>query len=911
MYKSGSILLGCMFLAVSSIAQLMPVNLTCEYLKEPLGIDIRTPRFSWQFTSTERNQYQASYELIVSDDIRQVESGLGSNWSSGTIISGENSNIVYKGDPLQPFTRYYWRVRVRATGGQSSGWSSIASFETAMLAATDWKASWITDGSKQFERDEDFYQDDPMPLFRKELLIKKKVRAARLYISGLGYYEAYMNNHKISENKLDPGFTSYRKEVLYVTHDITKQLKKGKNTLGVMLGNGWWNALPLRLFGRFNIRNVQQTGRPCLKAELHIQYADGTKELVYTDESWETAPGPVIRNSVYLGETYDARKEKAFESSVGWKKAVPGTGPGGVLTAQLAPPIRITKTLSPVSLKEVGKDTFLVDMGQNFAGFASIKVKAPAGTRISLRYGEDTFKNGRLNYLTTVAGHIKEIWNLKGGPGAPKTAWQQDDYITKGVGLESWSPRFTFHGFRYVEITGWPGKPGLQDIEGLRLNSDLIPVGSFSCSYEPFNKLHEVIQWTFLSNVFSVQSDCPGREKMGYGADIVVTAPSYCYNYDMSQFYRKAVKDFANDQQPDGGITEIAPYTGIADKGYGGESGPLGWQLAFPFLQEQLYDFYGDKEIISSQYEAFKKQLDFLESKAVDGLFHWDISDHEALDPKPEAFSASAFYYHHAILGAAFADILQQEADKEKYTKLAAGIKNRIQRKYAIPGTGRFDNATQSAQLFALWYEFAKDEKASLEVLMDEFERHNNHISTGIFSTKMLFDVLAANRLQDKIFELVSQKTYPGWLYMLEKGATTLWETWEYPEHASLNHPMFGSVEEWFYESVLGIRAMSPGFEKISIKPQPPKELTWAKGSYHSIKGIISSGWKKEGASFLLQVSIPPNTTAVIGVPCGDQQSITEKGKNISEAAGIQYLGKEAGHTLLSVGSGEYEFVVL
>lgn len=908
MYKYICSLVALVAFTIPVAAQLYPVNLTCEYMKDPLGIDIHTPRFSWQFTSTERNQFLHAYELIVSNDISKIEKGTGSTWTSGQIKSGENTNIIYAGQPLQSFTRYYWRVRVRSGEGKLSAWSAIASFETAMLAASDWKADWINDGQQQFEKDEDFYQEDPMPLFRKQIIIKKKIATARLYISGLGYYEAYLNNNKIGENKLDPGFTTYRKEVLYVTHDITRLLKKGNNTLGVMLGNGWWNALPLRLFGRFNIRDVQQTGRPCLKAQIHISYTDGSREMVRTDETWETAPGPILRNSVYLGETYDARKEKPFESKSGWNKAVTATGPDGQLSAQLVPPIRVTKVLRPISVKEIGKDTFLVDMGQNFAGFARIKLNAPEGTRISLRFGEDTFKNGHLNYLTTVAGHIKEIWNLKGGPGSPKTAWQQDVYIAKGGGFETWAPRFTFHGFRYVEITGWPGKPGLQDIEGLRLQSDLAPAGSFSCSYQPFNKLHEVIQWTFLSNVFSVQSDCPGREKMGYGADIVVTAPSYMYNYDMSQFYRKTVKDFANDQQPDGGITEIAPYTGIADKGYGGQSGPLGWQLAFPYVQQQLHSFYGDKQIIAANYEAIKKQLEFLNSKSVDGLFHWDISDHEALDPKPEAFSASAFYYHHALLAAEFADILKQTADKEKFTKLAKDIKNRIIRKYAVPSTGRFDNATQSAQLFALWYSLADNPKAALEVLMKEFERHKNHISTGIFSTRMLFDVLREQNEVEKMFELVSQKTFPGWIYMLENGATTLWETWAYPENApSQNHPMFGSVEAYFYESIAGIKGLSPGFDKIRIHPQAPKALTWAKGEYHSIKGLIRSEWKKEGDTFFLSVTIPANTTAEIWLPTASYQTISENGKKI-DAAEITRI--ENDYKVLTVGSGRYEYVV-
>ncbi|MGL6269751.1 MAG: family 78 glycoside hydrolase catalytic domain, partial [Chitinophagaceae bacterium] len=339
----------------------------------------------------------------------------------------------------------------------------------------------------------------------------------------------------------------------------------------------------------------------------------------------------------------------------------------GLLTAQMLPPIRTTKIINPVHISEVGKDTFIVDMGQNFAGVARIKVKGVAGTEVSLRFAEITHTNGAINWITTTAGHIKEMWHLSGGPGAPKTAWQKDVYILKGKGIEVWNPRFTFHAFRYIEITGWPGKPMLQDIEGLRMNSDLQVQGNFACSNEMFNLLHNKIQWTFLSNIFSVQSDCPGREKMGYGADIVATAGSYMYNYNMAVFYKKTIQDFANDQQPDGGITEIAPYTGIADRGYGGESGPLGWQLAFCYLQKKIYEQYGDSRIIEQQYPAFKKQMEFLQTKAINGLYHWDIGDHESLDSRIEAFSAACFYYHHVLLATEFARILNIKEDSVKY----------------------------------------------------------------------------------------------------------------------------------------------------------------------------------------------------------------------------------------------------
>lgn len=902
------------FVSIGQTGKLNPANLSCEFIENPLGIETNKPRFGWTFTSTERNQFQTAYEILVSDNTLSIQESRGDIWSSGKILNADQAHIEFKGTPLKSFTRYYWRVRTYDKDGQPGEWSAPAWFETAMLETSDWKAKWIGDGSKQFERDEDFYADDRMPLFRKEVLVTKKIKKARLYIAGIGYYEAYLNGMKIGDHVLDPGWTPYKKEVLYVVHDITSLFKQGTNVTAIMLGNGWWNPLPLRLFGRFNLRDFQQTGRPCVKAEIHIQYTDGSSAIVPTDETWQTAPGPIVRNNVYLGEHYDARLEQKNWNTVDavrsvWKNAAQVQGPSGELHVQMQPPIRATKIIKPVNVTELKPGVFIVDMGQNFAGVARIRVKGKVGAKVNLRYGEALHPDGSLNYLTTVVGHIKQIWNLKGGPGAPATAWQEDSYVLKGAGIETWSPRFTFHGFRFIEITGWPGKPSVNDVEGLRMNSDIQIVGEFACSNEMFNKVHEVAQWTFLSNVFSVQSDCPGREKMGYGADIVTTGNTFMYNYDMRNFYIKTVRDFANEQQPDGGITEIAPYTGIHDKGVGGESGPLGWQLAFPYLQKQLYEFYGDKKIIEAYYPSVTKQITFLESKAIDGLFHWDISDHVAIDPKPEAFSASAFYYHHVKLAAEFAGILGKHEDSVKYGKLGSEIKKRIVEKYMVPNTGRFDNGTQSAQLFALWYDLSPQKDKTLKVLMDEFERHNWHVSSGIFGVMMMFDVLRINSKAEVAYTIANQKEYPGWGFMLDKGATTLWESWEYPDNApSQNHPMFGSIDEWFYRSLLGINPAAPGFKKIIIKPQPSGDLTWAKGSYSSVSGKIVSDWKIENKKFRLNVSIPVNTRAEVWILNDGKSVVTENGKPVSTRDELKILKFAHGYVVVELGSGDYSF---
>lgn len=897
------ILTGMNFSAWSA-PTLNPARLTCENIMNPLGVDSPAPRLGWWLNSPEKNQLQTAYEIIVGDVMSDVQNGKGEVWSTGKVSSSQNIQIEYKGKQLKPRTRYYWRVKVYDQDDEASLWSDVAWFETGMMGQKNWTAKWIDDGKPQPARDEDYYKEDPMPLFRKGFTTSKGIQSARLYISGLGYYEAYLNGKKVSENVLDPGWTTYRRQVLYVVHDVTSLVKKGSNIAGIMLGNGWWNPATFKFFGRWDLRDYQQTGRPCVKAEIHIRYDDGTEAIISTDETWQTAPGPIVKNNVYLGEHYDARFEvKNWNTSLSgsqWKAASVAQGPEGNLEPQMQPPIKITRIVRPVKVTENKPGVFIVDFGQNFAGVTRLKIKGKKGTKVTLRLGEGLFQDGSINLMTAVATQIKK-GGIKGGPGAPETAWQEDSYTLKGEGTEVWSPRFTFHGFRYVEVTGWPGTPTVNNFEGLRMNSDLLQVGTFASSNEMFTKLHDVIQWTFLSNVFSVQSDCPAREKMGYGADMVVSANAFIYNYDMSNFYRKAVTDFRNEQRPKGGITEIAPFTGIADRGYGDDSGPLGWQLGYAFLQKQLYDFYGDKGVIEENYEAFKKQMEFLKSAAVDGLFHWDISDHESLDPRPEAFSASAFYYHHAILAAEFAGILHKKDDSVSFAKLAANIKRNIVRKYHIKNTGRFDIATQGAQLFALYYDLSPEKELSYKVLMDEFVRHRWHVSSGIFGMKMMFDVLRENNDNEIAYRIANQRDYPGWGYMLANDATTLWESWEFPETGpSRNHPMFGSIDEWFYRSLLGINPAAPGFSKIIIKPQPAGDLTWAKGSYQSVRGMITSDWKINGSDFSLSVSIPANTTAHVWVPSSDGK-VKQDGKGISGRVEKDYV-------VVEVGSGSYVF---
>lgn len=900
----------------TSIGQIKTAKLTCEYLENPLGIETLKPRLSWTMVQNGkdlRNQQQTAYEIVVSDNERDIKRSKGNYWESAKQNSAQSIQVEYAGKPLKSFTRYYWRVRVYDEKGKASDWSSPQWFETAVLNSTEWQGRWIGDGSKDIAKEEDLYKNDPMPLFRKTFNVGKKVTSARLYISGLGYYEAYLNGKKVGDHVLDPGWTAYSKEVLYVAYDVTDLLQKGENAAGIMLGNGWYNPLPLRFWGAINMREVLTFGRPIVKAMIRVSYSDGSSTIVPTDETWQTTSGPIVRNNIFLGEHHDARLEKADWNTINekgkdWKNAVFANGPDGKLVLQMQPPVRVTKVVVPVSKAEIKPGVFVFDMGQNFAGVVRLRVNGPAGTHITLKYGEDKYADGKVNLMTGVAGQIKAG---NGGPGAPHVAWQEDSYILKGTGVETWSPKFTFHGFRYVEVSGWPGVPSLTDIEGLRMNSDLEESGKFNSSNEMFNKLDTLMHWTFLSNVFSVQSDCPAREKLGYGGDLFCTTESFMYHFNMAGFYGKVVKDFVNDQQPLGGITETVPFVGIADAGPGDKSGPLGFQVGFPYLIKKMYDFYGDKRVIEENYEALTRLLKFLESETKDNLFDTDLGDHESLDERSQPFTASVFYYLHAKLMMDFAGILNKGDDKAKYSQLAEIIKKSIVEKFNADGSGKFEKGSQTTQVFALWANIEREgtEDKVIDALVKQFEQRKWHISTGIFGTKMLFDVLRETDRNEMAYRIANQRDFPGWGYMIENGATTLWETWASSDNVySKNHPMFGSVGEWFYRSLLGINSSAPAFKKIVIKPQPAGDLKHAEGSYISPYGKIGSAWEIDGEQFKLNVEIPVNTSAEVWLPLKFGTQITESGKAVSDVNGIVSQRKENGYTVIEVGSGAYAF---
>jgi alpha-L-rhamnosidase len=900
---------------------LQPVTLRCESTRDPLGVDVRQPRLSWVLEARprQREQVQTAYRVLVASSRQLLAQEQGDLWDSGEVPDHRQLGVVYAGKPLRSGQRVYWSVRVWDRQRRPSRASKASSWEMAFVSPADWKAKWISHPRPLPATEREFFGEQPAPLFRKEFTLGKPVRSARAYVTGLGYYELRLNGERVGDHLLDPGWTTYSKRVFYSTYDVTRQLKQGPNAVGLLVGNGWYNPLPLPLFGRFKLRDELPVGKPRALLQLEVEYVDGSHETVVTDESWKAGDSPIVKNSVYLGEEYDARKEQSGWDRPGfsdrrWPVAVLATEPLGPLQAQPLPPIRATAQVAALKVTEPKPGIHVVDLGQNFAGRVVLRVTGPAGTRLRLRQGELLYPDGSLNAMTAVMTQTKNS-RVSVAMGGPPTAWQQDTYVLRGGGPEEFRPRFTFHGFRYVEVT-WEGEaPQSWKLSGERLNSDVKSVGDFACSNELFNRIQTMVRWTQLSNMFSVQSDCPHREKLGYGGDIVAASEMAMLNFDMARFYAKATRDFADARRPNGGITETAPYVGIADLGLGGGAGPVGWGTAHPMMLWQLYQYYGDRRLLEEQYPIAKDWLKLLEASAKDDILVNGISDHESLVPKPQALTGTAFLYYNAALMARIAKVLGRQVDAKHYDQLAARVREAFNRRFLQPGTGKYDSATQACQAFALYMDLvppAEQEKA-LEVLAaDVLQGHQGHLTTGIFGTKYLLDALTREGRADVAYTIANQRDFPGWGHMLEKGATTLWEHWEFSDNTySHNHPMFGSISEWFFKGIAGIQPDpdASGFDRVVIRPQPVGDLTWAKGSYQSVRGPIRSEWKKADGKLTLHVVIPPNTTATVYVPAADAEHVTEGGKPTVQATGVRLLRSERGAVVYRVGSGEYEFV--
>jgi alpha-L-rhamnosidase len=770
------------------------------------------------------------------------------------------------------------------------------------------KAQWISDSRELPASDSLFYLDNSAPLFRKDFSLKSKIEKATLFITAAGYYKATLNSDPVGKNELDPGWTDFSKRIYYSAYDVTSLVTSGNNCLGVSLGNGFYNPLPLRKWGRRNLRNDLTVGKPAFLAKLVIKYQNGKTETIVTNNNWKYTYGPMVKNDVYLGVVYDARKEIKGWNKVGqdirsWYDAKTVASPGGQLQEAFSPPVQITNEITPIKINSPEAGIYIVDMGVNFTGTYKIKLSGKTGDTIHFRFGERIYKDGKLNPMTTVAGQIKR--KGVGGPGAPDVAWQRDSYII-GDDKETWfKPDFTYHVYRYMEIKGLDYIPSVADIKGLFVHSNVEKENSFSTSSELLNSIQEATQRTFLSNLVSVQSDCPAREKFGYGGDLNATSESFIYNFNMQSFYRKTIYDWV-DAMNDSLFVDTAPFTGINYCG-------ISWESAFLITQYNLFLYYNDTAIIKEMYERNKKWMDKAARIHPDGMVNDGLSDHESMEPVPVQLTGTAHYLQCARIMQMFAVVMGDAANEQKYAGLAKKLKGLIQTEFwDKPVTRKINRQTLFSTLLYHGIIPANKINAAKDSLLSAVQHGPaGHFTTGIFGTKYVLEALSENISSDTVYHIVNSKVYPGWGFMIDNGATTLWETWkESDDTFSNSHPMFGTVTEWFYRWLAGIRPdpKNPGFKKFIIGPSTPGALEYVNCSYVSPFGKIISNWKKlQSGAVQYELTIPAKSSAAVILPITQSQKITIKSNNKnfnSEKIESLQTGK------FELGEGEYIITV-
>jgi alpha-L-rhamnosidase len=852
------------------------IRLRCEYLDNPLGVEAAKPRLSWELKADRRNERQTAYQVVVTRDGEML-------WDTGKVESGETLAIPYAGKPIASAQQVTWKVRAWDRDGQPGDWSAPATWETGLLDKSGWHGRWIGTG-----------ETGASPLLRKTFDAKGPIKRARAYVSGLGYYELRLNGAKVGDRVLEPAFTNYDRRVLYTTYDVTAQLKQGKNAVGAMLGTGWYDV---RTVAEWHFHEASWRDRPKLLVELRIDYADGSSDRVFTDETWKTAAGPITFDSVYCGENYDARREQPGWDAAGfddaaWSPAKLVAAPKGKLVSQQMPPIRVVDTLAPKKITEPKPGVFIFDFGQNFAGVPQLTVDGHAGTTVKLRCAERVAADGTLD-TAAIDVFVKKFGNEQ---------FQEDRYTLRGDGgKEVYAPRFTYHGFQYIEVTGFPGKPTLANLRGLVLHTDLRTVGEFECSNDLLNKIWRAGRWSYLNNAHGYPTDCPTREKNGWTGDANLASETGLLNFDGVTFYEKWLRDLADAQWPEGDVPAIVPT-----QGWGRGVGPA-WDAAYILLPMRLYEYTGDARVLQTHFNGMKNYVDYLtKHQAKDGIVTYGLGDWcPAESQTPAEVTSTAYYYRHARAVADAARILGQSDDAAKYSQLAESIKAAFNKKYFDAKAASYANGTQTALSCALYQGLVPPEQQDrvFANLLAAIEKKSNHLDTGILGAQYVMQTLLARGRVDVGYAIASQRTQPSWGWWIDQGATTLWEQWNGSD--SRDHIMFGDVLAFFTKGIAGIQPdpASPGWKHVIIRPGVVGDLRSARGSYHSVHGRIVSSWTRNGQRFSLNVTIPPNVTATVYVPAADANEVS-----VNRNEGVTLERSDAGHAVFSIGSGDYSF---
>jgi alpha-L-rhamnosidase len=875
------------------LGDLLPFNLRCEHLDTPMGIEATQPRLSWLLKSDEVGQCQTAYQIIAARSPELLKQGRGDLWDTGRMLSNQTVNILYAGTPPGTRQRCFWKVRVWDKDGKASAWSETAQWEMGLLEPADWQAHWIA-------RTTDIHEP-AAPRFRREFKIDGQIKRGRVYLSGLGYNVLSINGRKVGDHLLDPGYTRYDRRVLYVTHDVTEILQQGLNAVGVELGNGWLNV---QYRNAWDFDRAPWRAAPMLLFSLYVELAGGKVMLIGSDTNWKCASGPTTFNVIYGGETCDARLEQAGWSNPGfkdstWLPAIVVKPPGGKLVAQVMPPIKVDEIFEPVSYTEPEPGIFVFDFGQNFAGFAQLKITGAAGTKITMKYGERLLPNGRVDQAE-IAQHVVRF--------DAGQRFQTDTYILNGGGEERWHPQFVYHGFQYVEVSGLPGKPAPKTVTGVFIHSAVPAVGEFECSNPLFNKIWQATRRAYLSNLHGLPTDCPHREKNGWTADAHIACEQGLFNFDSVTVYEKWLSDLADEQQPGGALPGIVPTGGW---GYEWGNGPA-WDSAFVLIPFYLYQYYGDTAMLREHYQGMKRYVDYLTSKAKDGIVDIGLDDWAPFKTKtPAAVTSTGYYYRDALVVSLAASLLGEDKDAITYSELAARIKSAFNRHFSDAETGSYANGSQTALSCALYHGLAEPDQRErvLQSLVANIEQRNGHIDTGLLGAKYLLNVLSENGRHDVAYRVASQTDLPGWGWWIAQGATTLWEEWD--GRGSRNHIMFGDISAWFFKTLAGINPdpAAPGFQHFIIKPIPAGDLTSARANYESIRGRITSDWKIEANRLELRVVIPPNTSATVHVPGTSVTEVSHNEMPAANAKGVELLTEECDSMVLKVAAGTYRFV--
>lgn len=847
-------------------------RIRCEYLKNPLGIDVATPRFTWEI-SADHNGKQTACRLNVATSPQLLKCGKADIWESGR-VNTDISRMVYQGPALQAHTRYYWQVEVWSNGRKLT--SEVASFETAKLSITDWHdAKWISDTfDKEFRK---------APLLRKSISLEEKnIKNARLYVSGVGYYEFFINGAHVSDRKLEPGYTHFDKRVLYSTYDVTSMLQHGENVLAAELGNGWLNIQSLSVW---EFEKARWRMRPRMIAELRITYNDGTVQTIPTDRTWKTNSGACSFNNLYSGEVYDARLVHKGWTTPGfddkkWMPAIEVEAPAKILTSQQMPPIRVVREVKPVSMRKIDDYTYMYDMGENMTGVCRIQVQGPTGTCVTLAHGELIHDDGTLNQ-----GNI-EIYFKREKNGLPQHVdpferIQTDTYFLSGNGMETYEPRFTYHGFRYVEVTSTrPLTLTQESLTGLCMHTDVESVGNFACSNEILNKLVEASCNSYLGNLFSIPTDCPQREKNGWTADGYVGMDYGLLFYDGITVYEKWMNDFIDNQRERGDLSGIIPSSGW---GYADWIGPV-WDAALFIIPNNLYKYYGDTRAIEKMWDTCVRYLQYLETREKDGKLTYGIGDWVFYKAKTDThFTSTAFYWLDNVLMAKFADLTGH--DGTKYRAKADNLKELINNEWFDAEKKMYANGTQAAQSVGLALGLVPEEHAQAvaDNLVRMIRDNGHQLDFGMLGSKFVPAMLVKYGYADDAYKMIIRPEAPSWANWIHRGLTTLPETWVLDKDfkdASLNHAFLGDISAWMMNSLAGINPnpKKPGFAGIIIRPQFIKGISWAKGEYRSVRGLIRSEWKREGNQIELNIIIPANTEAELQLR--DKSVALKTGKN-------------------------------